>query len=223
MVQSFSDGVYRLRLADGALLEVEEEDIEEIADGTSLMPVGLVDELTKEELRDLVSFLSQLGRNEAFSIRSGDIVRGWQGLEWNESTNRLLNRTSLDSVAARRESLPWKVVLPEVSGRVPLCELPKYKIHANVPETSFLRTQIEVVEGGEVWCQLSSSEGIQAWVDGTPYPVVDGVLSLELSPGLHELILAVDREAVGEYCSLRVVLADSGNAAVRLPLQLTAP
>lgn len=223
MVQSFSDGVYRLRLADGALLEVEEEDIEEIADGTSLMPVGLVDELTKEELRDLVSFLSQLGRNEAFSIRSGDMVRGWQGLEWNESTHRLLNRTSLDSVAARSESLPWKVVLPEVSGRVPLGELSKYKIHANVPETSFLRTQIEVVEGGEVWCQLSSSEGIQAWVDGTPYPVVDGVLSLELSPGLHELILAVDRVAVGEYCSLRVVPADGGNAAVRLPLQLTTP
>ena len=220
MVQSFSGGVYRLRMADGSLKDVAEDEIDEIADGSSLMPAGLVDTLTSTDLINLVSFLSNLGRTEAFSIRTDDTARAWQVLQWQQEVHRLMNRTSFDSVTDGRSGLPWTNVLPRVSGLVPAEELPTYKIHANVPPTSFLRTKLQVVEAGQVEIILSEEAGVQLWLHGKPTPVAGGRVALDLPQGDCEIVVALDREIRSDGIRLQVRGGATRPAAFKLPLAL---
>ncbi|MCE9631843.1 MAG: c-type cytochrome, partial [Planctomycetia bacterium] len=59
---SRSDEELVLRDATGKEVKVSTADIDEETSGTSLMPAGLVDPLSREELADLVRYLSELGR-----------------------------------------------------------------------------------------------------------------------------------------------------------------
>lgn len=220
IVQSHSGGVYRLRLADGSIKSIPEDDIEEIGDGISLMPAGLCDSLTAKELIDLTSFLSHLGRSEPFSIRSDRVVRGWQVLGWDQATHRLLNRTSFDSLTGGRSGLPWQSVYPLVSGGVPLGDLPTYKIHANVPPTTFLRTVIQVSEAGSLELRLSETNRIQLWVNGKPTPLTGNAVRVELPVGDCEVVLAVDREAFTDDVRLEVHSTGTQSAAFQLPINL---
>ena len=51
-----------VRTAEDLLVTIARSEIDEIAQGVSLMPEGLVDVLTDRELAALVRFLSELGR-----------------------------------------------------------------------------------------------------------------------------------------------------------------
>jgi putative heme-binding domain-containing protein len=59
---SRSDEELVLRDATGKEVPIRVADIEEEAVGTTLMPAGLIDSLSREELADLVRYLSELGR-----------------------------------------------------------------------------------------------------------------------------------------------------------------
>ena len=51
-----------LRTAEDKVVSIRTDDIDEESPGASLMPQGLVDGLSQQELADLVRYLSQLGR-----------------------------------------------------------------------------------------------------------------------------------------------------------------
>jgi len=57
-----SDEELVLRDANGKELKIPTTTIDEESAGTSLMPAGLIDSLSREELADLVRYLSELGR-----------------------------------------------------------------------------------------------------------------------------------------------------------------
>ena len=57
-----SDEQLVLRDATGAEIRIPTADIDEESVGSSLMPVGLIDPLSRDELADLVRYLSELGR-----------------------------------------------------------------------------------------------------------------------------------------------------------------
>jgi putative heme-binding domain-containing protein len=57
-----SDAELVLRDATGKEVKISTADIDEESVGTSLMPAGLIDGLSREELADLVSYLSSLGK-----------------------------------------------------------------------------------------------------------------------------------------------------------------
>ena len=59
---SRSDKVLVLRNAIGRNVKIRTAAIDEESPGTSLMPAGLIDGLSREELADLVRYLSELGR-----------------------------------------------------------------------------------------------------------------------------------------------------------------
>ena len=60
-----TDQTLILRTADNQILEIPLSSIEEQQDGGSSMPAGLTDKLTDVELRDLLRFLSELGKSGA--------------------------------------------------------------------------------------------------------------------------------------------------------------
>jgi hypothetical protein len=59
-----TDSELILRDAEDRELKVPLDSIDEVQDGGSLMPTGLADALTRDELVDLVRFLSELGKGD---------------------------------------------------------------------------------------------------------------------------------------------------------------
>ena len=60
IVTGEKDGVLTLKTADGGMVEVPLNTIEDRASGPSSMPADLAGKLTRRELRDLVAWLSSL-------------------------------------------------------------------------------------------------------------------------------------------------------------------
>ncbi|MEX0867341.1 MAG: PVC-type heme-binding CxxCH protein, partial [Pirellulales bacterium] len=69
-----------LRDAEDREIRVPLDEIDETEEGGSLMPGGLVDTLTRDELVDLVRFLSELGKVGPFAVGQQPVVRRWQAM-----------------------------------------------------------------------------------------------------------------------------------------------
>ena len=180
-----------LRLADGKEVDIKTDDIEEEADGRSLMPDGSVDVLTKEELVDLVAFLSRLGKIGEFSVDKARVARRWQKLLWTKEGHGRLNRTSYDSAATDDPALSWQAHYSLVSGDMPLANLPKFVVHNGQPQTAFVRTELDVSTAGQVGIKFGNIRGLMFWIDGKPMSVKTE-MPLDLSSGRHVVTLAID-------------------------------
>jgi putative heme-binding domain-containing protein len=186
-----------LRDAEDRLVTVAKSQIDEVKDGRSLMPDGLVDPLTRQELVDLVAFLSQLGKvGSDFVLTPRRLVRRWEALLATPQAANRLRRTSFDTAATDDPELTWKSVYSRVAGDLPLAELPvlsaALRVAPSGSPTSFVRFAVEVSTPGRVHLVVGAPQGLTLWVDGRPTPLAGRTTPLDLTTGLHRLTLAVD-------------------------------
>ena len=116
-----SDKELVLRQADGAEITVQKARIEEQKQSASLMPAGLVDDLTDQELADLVRFLSELGKQGAYAPSTTPYVRTWEVLEPGPAASQWVARGMRAGPPA---GLKWSPVYSRVEGSLPLGGLP---------------------------------------------------------------------------------------------------
>lgn len=132
------------------------------------MPEGLADLLTEQELLDLVSFLSALGRPGPYAAPAIPVVRRWRVSE------------------AKGEAPPppddpsWTPAYSDVSGMLPM----------SAPWVEF---QLDVTTAGRIAIDVRTASGWRAWVDGAAVKFLAPVLDR----GLHRVTLRVEgREGV---------------------------
>src|SRR5690606_4145046 len=172
--------------------------------GKSLMPAGMLDTLSADELRDLVAFLSALGRLPEFTVAADGVVRNFETLVYSPDANRVLNRTSTDSVPRDDPALVWRAVTSRVGGQLPLEELDTFKLHASTPRLSFVRFDVPAADAQSAPGIEWPGEAVDLWIDGKPTPITD-LATLRLSPGEHRVVVGINRDQFsGE---LRVKLA----------------
>lgn len=190
--QSRSDEALQLLTAEGKVVRIPRDSIEEEKVGKSLMPAGLVDTLSKAQLADLVRFLSELGRTPEFTISTQPWIRRWEALQHTPEGNQLLNRTSLDSMATDQKVLQWSPIVTLVNGKVPLGELAKYQPHGNMKPFVAFRSQLNCKQGGELQLHVEGVKEWKSWWDGKPIDLVASGGKIKIEPGNHQLILAID-------------------------------
>jgi putative heme-binding domain-containing protein len=201
-----------LRTDQDKEVAIPKKDIEEQTPSkVSLMPEGLTDTLTRQELLDLVRFLAELGRIGPYSVGKGRVARRWQALEPLPESVRVLERDGVRAVLAR-PNLTWSPAYSRVGGALPLADVPALKIGEGAA-VSFLQAQVEASTAARVKLLLSTAEGLRLWLDGKPLTVAASV-ELELAGGVHTLTLAVERNGRSE--SVRAEIEDApGSAGVR--------
>ena len=204
-----------LRDQNDKLITIAKDSIEERKDGRSLMPDGLMDPLTRDELVDLTRFLSELGKVGDYSIGQTRYVRRWETLTWSQEAHQKLNRTSYDSAATDDPALVWEAAYSRVRGDLPLDGLPTYVVHQGNDPTTFVRFQIDVSAAGKVKLLTGGGDGLALWVDGKPMAIGDETL-VQLSTGRHTFTLAVNRKVRTE--PLRVELADVDDSPAKAQL-----
>ncbi|MCY2967609.1 MAG: hypothetical protein NT069_28930, partial [Planctomycetota bacterium] len=70
----------RIRDAQGKVQVIPTADIEEESEGASMMPMGLTKFLTRDELLDLIRFVSELGKPGPYSVQTAPRIQRWQVL-----------------------------------------------------------------------------------------------------------------------------------------------
>jgi putative heme-binding domain-containing protein len=198
-----------LRTDQDKEVAIPKKDIEEQTPSkVSLMPEGLADTLTRQELLDLVRFLSELGRIGPYSVGKGRVARRWQALEPVPETIRQLKQHG-ERVVLTHPNLTWSPAYSLVSGALPLADVPGLKIGEGAGVV-FLQTQLEASAAARVKLELSTTEGLRLWLDGRPLTVA-GSVELDLAAGVHTLTLAVERS--GRTESVRAEIEDTPAAA----------
>jgi putative heme-binding domain-containing protein len=201
-----------LRDADDKEVGIPLKDIDETANGGSLMPEGLADTLTRAELVDLVRFLSELGKVGPYALGKARLVRRWQVLEPTGPAYGLLYRTSFSSAAGNDPTLTWTPAYSKVSGVLPLGDLPSFRMN-DLGSNVFIRCQLDASTGGKIKLLLNSPKGVRLWLDTVPVEARAEIV-LDLPAGVHALAFAVDLAKRSE--GLRCELADVPGSKARV-------
>jgi putative heme-binding domain-containing protein len=204
-----------LRDAEDKEVSIPRGSIEERADGTSLMPVGLTEKLTDAELMDLVQFMSQLGKIGQFQVSRDRVVRRWRVLQATPDAIYRIRRTRHATAATDDAAFNWKPSYSTVAGLLPtegLPELSRNRVTPGAKGTAFVHCELEVTTAGKSQLVLNSTDGLTMWINSTPRALADAML-LDLPQGRHRLTFAIDMST--RKTGLRVQLEDvEGSAAV---------
>ncbi len=158
------------------------------SDGGSLMPNGLLDQLTRDELLDLVRFLSELGKvGGPYNLPRETYVRSWQVLLSSDANADQLSSLGVAQAAGKPEEFTWEPVYSLVSGELPTSGLPAVPVGPG-QRVVVLRGEVELAAGDATHrLLLSPSTGVSVWVDGEPWQ--DG--TAQLPAGRHAILLVV--------------------------------
>ncbi|MFN9718316.1 MAG: hypothetical protein ACK58L_06465, partial [Planctomycetota bacterium] len=205
-----SDKTLTLRNAENKLIEISVADIEEQTQGVSLMPEGLVDNLTDDEIASLVRFLSELGRTPEYTLSRNRLLRSWQVVLPTQEAFHQLNRTSFSQVAANESAFSWSERYSVVAGALPLQAIPVMKVR-EVP-VGFARCRINVTTPGQIGFRMNSVAGTEVRIDGVPVePAAE--FTADLAAGLHSVILTIDTAKRGEPILLELIGIEGGGNA----------
>jgi len=176
-----------LRDANSDEIVIRKSRIKRQRDIRTLMPVGLADMLSDEELADLVRFLMELGKPGAFSVGPAAVVRQWKALVALPEPLLGLGDEPCGRALHDDARLVWARSTSNVAGELPLAEVaigPKAR-------SAVVRAGLQVTAAGKIAISLGSPEGLRLWVDGRGVPARER-LDLDLGPGLHTLDAWVD-------------------------------
>ncbi len=207
-----------LRNAEDLEVIVPLKSIEEQAPGQSLMPVGLVDNLTRGELIDVVRFLSELGKvGGNYTVGRDRVVRRWQALEATKEASERLRRDRIGSATQDHAAFTWSPRYSTVAGELPLGELPsmeqKWMGYVTLPKISVVRCELQILSSGKFALALNSPEGLSLWVDGQPIELANSI-ELDLSVGRHRLTWAINRNERND--TLRVEVRDVAGSTAQV-------
>ncbi|RLT06534.1 MAG: hypothetical protein DWI21_11070 [Planctomycetota bacterium] len=218
----------KLRQTDTDLLLRDAEDnefaiplkkIEEQTNGTSLMPAGLADKLTRTELLDLIRFLSELGKVGDFQISKQQLVRRWQTLAPTDAAIMQLRRVSYASIAQNDAALTWTPAYSTVGGELPLTDLPEFRIPFRAKDgqlgATFARFELDASSASQAKLLLNSVTGLTAWLDANPIKLTSEI-TLDLTPGRHRVTFVIELSERKE--PLRVEMSDVPRSTAKVQL-----
>jgi hypothetical protein len=180
------------------------------------MPDGTVDTLTRQELVDLVRFLSELGKVGPYAVGQRQLARRWEALLPTPEALHQIRRTSFDTAASDHPALQWEPAYSTVAGQLPLDDLPflenpTYVTRQQDNRTTFLRCRLDVSSAGTVRLRIASPRHLRLWINGKPRPL-QPEMELELEKGTHLLTWSVDRLERNEPLSVELLAGETSAA-----------
>lgn len=199
-----------LRTAEDKLITIPGGDVEETVQAASLMPLGLVDELTAAELTDLVRFLSELGKPGPYGPSRELIARKWhlRGPYTASAAQPVTKELALGRI--KTDDGSWRPSLTTFDGWVYLRE---FALKPEVP-ILFGTTTIVVQNPGKFRLALepTSKAGIVR-LDGdllkpTQQTGREQLFDVQLSKGAHRLLVRIDLTSTPRFLKLRAYPLD---------------
>ena len=194
-----------LRNAEDQIFTIPLQKIEDRVDGGSLMPESLMESLTRQEVIDLVRFLSELGKvGGAYTVSNQPYLRSWRVLDATSANSRMLRLRGIKHAAQADNQLDWSPCYSLVAGAMPLVDLPRNAI-APEDQRVFLQYTFETERPGQHQLQLNDTSGLLLWFNEEPLSQSE-MIDLEVPVGKHRITIAVDPKQ--RASDLSVILVD---------------
>ena len=152
-----------IRDVNGQTLTIPTADIDEEAEGRSLMPQGLTKFLTRDELLDLARFVSELGKPGPYAVQQAKRIQRWRVLREPppELTADVPHLENLRQFVFGAAPEAWQPAYGKVNGVLPLDEL---RGASESPAVLILQAELVVSAEGPVRLKIDSTETVQTWV-----------------------------------------------------------
>jgi putative heme-binding domain-containing protein len=189
-----------LRNAVNQEVSVPKSEIKSRTNGGSLMPSGLIDNLTTRDRLDLFRFLSELGKPGPYDASRGNVARVWKiysGVnEGKQADEERLKKGDLKLTG-------WSPVYAMVDGRLPKQDLEAQASLAgkDPANTVYATTQFQVPNSGMVRLKLDAPAGSEVWIDGTPVKTT-GEISADLKSGTRIIVVKLDPKELSDHLRL---------------------
>jgi putative heme-binding domain-containing protein len=179
------DNRVRVRDAAGKVITIPTADIDDEAEGKSLMPQGLTKFLTHDEFLDLARFIAELGKPGPYAVRKTPTIQKWRVLS-QPAADLLTQVPNVEDFRVHVLDAPdsaWTTVYGMADGNYPLEEL-------DSGSAVYLQGQINVVDAGEIELELTAPAGTSWWLDAEPFEGTNK-LTREIAAGPHRLTVRV--------------------------------
>lgn len=180
-------------------------DIDEVANSPSIMPKGLVDNMTRGEFLDLVRFIRELGRSGPYATRNVPVIRTWRYLD-SVSETGLNHSDDLLALASRADANAWKPVYSRVSGVLETADLERGPI-------AIVRARIDVGTAGKIGLKINDTAGLTLWVDDKPADI-SSITTIDVAQGVRTLTFIIDSQT-RNGAGLQVFVEDVPGSAAR--------
>jgi len=179
----------RLRDAQGQIVVIPTADVEVEAEGPTMMPTGLTKFLTRDELLDLIKFVSELGKPGEYAVQAVPTLQRYRLLKDppEELTASVPHLEHIRQLVLNSPEEAWSPAYAKVAGQLPLDELRPDEQRAVL----ILKGEIQVNESGQVGVEVESTEPVQVWIDAQPL-LSEKRFEVPLEPGRHAVLLRVE-------------------------------
>ena len=199
-----------VRDASDRIVVVSKSDIaSQTISPVSLMPPGLTGGLRKDELADLVAFLSELGKEGPYKVSSGRIARTFKYLHDQDGDSGfadLVRHKPFGYVTSDDPLFEWRPLYTKVDGTLPLDGIPSLRQHGHI-NFHYLRFQMDVRTAGAVGLRLSGPDESVLWAGDQIVEREKGRYSFHAERGLATITLAV-REDLPKKSELSIKIVD---------------
>jgi small nuclear ribonucleoprotein (snRNP)-like protein len=158
----------------------------------SLMPAGLIDNLSADERVDLFRFLSELGKPGPYDASKANIARVWRIRPGGHTDEQ---RGEEKFISADTTGKDWTPVVANVDGR-----LPASAINDALPPNDYARhgitalyaaARLEVAKAGPATLKLTAPGDTAIWLDAKPQKY-STELTVDLASGPHTILIRLD-------------------------------
>jgi len=174
----------------------------------SLMPNGLADSLTRGEFADLAKFLTELGKPGAFSMAQSVAVRRYRALDAISDAMASASVGELPKLLSSGAQLAWVPAFAEVSGQLPLAEIP----HAKSKPVAIVRFDLDVTTPGKIALKANSVKGLTLWLDGVQLDAAAGIADVQ--KGTRTITVLIDLAVRGNE-NLKIDTEEAPGSAAR--------
>ena len=204
-----------LRDAEDKEITIRKADIDETNPAQSLMPVGMVNSLSRDELRDLVSFLNQLGKVGDYAVSPKRFVRSWEVLQPTDVVYKLMNRQRLGAVATPNPDLTWIPAYATVAGTLPESAFKVFVPHSGAAKVAVVRFKLQVEQAGTIGMKFNSDNALSLWLGDKPVSVAE-LAELKLEQGETIITVAIETDKREEPLQCEVVPIGASPATLRI-------
>src|SRR5262249_52708945 len=118
--------------------------------------------LRRDELVDLVRFLSELGKTGGLVVPRTPTVRRWRALAQTDAVNDYVRFHGVGSAAVDNAQLVWSPAYSLVEGNLPLEGLP-WQGGVDGKNYQYLRFEVKVTAAGRIGLKLNDPTGLRLW------------------------------------------------------------
>lgn len=206
-------------MSDRRVLVSKSEIASQTISPVSLMPPGLTAPLRKDELADLVLFLSSIGKEGDFKVSPKRMVRTFRYLDDQDGSRAfadIMRHKPMEYSTTDDPRLEWLPGYALVNGELPLDEFPSLR-RAGRKNYHYLRFEIDVKSPGLMGLRFNDAEEVFLWVGRREVKSLSEEFEVEVAAGIQTLTLAVSKHD-RKNRSLSIELVDTENSTAQVQI-----